>query len=474
MTSKGGWGGAPTMNASYDANNHQIGMSYDANGNEISVNGSAIGYSVENKMTSELSNYWPWGGSFFGYDPQGKRVMKETNPDPQNYEGDYNPLWEFYFYGITGQKLVTVDCNNPNGNGVPSCWMVGQNVYFGSKLLVSNGVYVVTDRLGSVRANTQGEKFSYYPYGEERTVTPDGREKFGTYFRDSVGQDYAGQRYYNGGMGRFWNPDPAGVAAANPSSPGSWNGYAYTKGDPVNQADPSGMFGSDPPTAQDCINDPDDPACYGPCGTGGLPTASQALFRVLHPEFAMDAGCGPEPVGGGDGPGDGGETGCAYPGVTGDSGLCYLNVRSTGAGWTSFAKTVGSLFSKLAKDTKCIDWLGGNTPTGEAAVELFMSQSVSKNFSIADSIISPVNSDGAPVYAGTINGTTNDNVPNAAAIVINWGTFQGNSVKGQFLVLLHEMAHFFNVAGFNVNDATPGLQLSNNSQVYANCGKTVN
>jgi RHS repeat-associated protein len=222
--------------------------------------------------------------------------MKETNPDPQNYEGDYNPLWEFYFYGITGQKLVTVDCNNPNGNGVPSCWVVGQNVYFGSKLLVSNGVYVVTDRLGSVRANTQGpEYFSYYPYGEERTVTADGGEKFGTYFRDSVGQDYAGQRYYNGGMGRFWNPDSAGIAAANPSSPASWNGYAYTKGDPVNRADPSGMFGSDPPTAQHCIDDPDDPACYGPCGTGGLPTVSQGLFRVLHPEFAMDAGCGPEP-----------------------------------------------------------------------------------------------------------------------------------------------------------------------------------
>jgi len=61
-----------------------------------------------------------------------------------------------------------------------------------------------------VRANTQSEKFSYYPYGEERTVTPDGREKFGTYFRDSVGQDYADQRYYNSGAvkaspGRTWS-----------------------------------------------------------------------------------------------------------------------------------------------------------------------------------------------------------------------------------------------------------------------------
>ena len=28
--------------------------------------------------------------------------MKETNPDPYNYEGENNPSWEFYFYGITG------------------------------------------------------------------------------------------------------------------------------------------------------------------------------------------------------------------------------------------------------------------------------------------------------------------------------------------------------------------------------------
>jgi len=44
---------------------------------------------------------------------------------------------------------------------------------------------------------------SYYPYGEEKTSTADGREKFGTYFRDSGTQDYADQRYYGVGTGRF-------------------------------------------------------------------------------------------------------------------------------------------------------------------------------------------------------------------------------------------------------------------------------
>jgi RHS repeat-associated protein len=83
---------------------------------------------------------------------------------------------------------------------------------------------------------------SYFPYGEERTSTPDGTEKFGTYYRDGVGQDYAEQRYYNNGTGRFWSVDPGGVATANPSNPTSLNRYAYVNGDPVNHRDPRGLY----------------------------------------------------------------------------------------------------------------------------------------------------------------------------------------------------------------------------------------
>ena len=53
---------------------------------------------------------------------------------------------------------------------------------------------VGVDRLGSVRQ----WGLSYWPYGEEEgTPTAGGQEKFATYFRDWVGQDYADQRYYD-------------------------------------------------------------------------------------------------------------------------------------------------------------------------------------------------------------------------------------------------------------------------------------
>ena len=67
--------------------------------------------------------------------------------------------------------------------------------------------------MGSVRASGY-ERMSYYPYGEEKTSTADDREKFVTYTRDSVTQDYADQRYYavgREGSIRRIHIEPAGV-----------------------------------------------------------------------------------------------------------------------------------------------------------------------------------------------------------------------------------------------------------------------
>jgi hypothetical protein len=48
-------------------------------------------------------------------------------------------------------------------------------------------------------------------------------------------------RYYNSNLGAFWSPDPAGLAAADPRDPVSWNRYSYVYGDPASYADPDGF-----------------------------------------------------------------------------------------------------------------------------------------------------------------------------------------------------------------------------------------
>jgi hypothetical protein len=73
---------------------------------------------------------------------------------------------------------------------------------------------------------------------------------------------------------------------------------------------------------------------------------------VLHPEFAMDAGCGPEPVGGGDGPGDGASTSSPCTITLEYRGISGLNY---GLGATANLAGHGYLFIQ--------------TPTGNSIVE---------------------------------------------------------------------------------------------------------
>jgi RHS repeat-associated protein len=270
LTSKAGSGGspnaAPTMSATYNANNQQNGVYYDANGNQGDWGGSDYGgntYSVENRLVWEVEGGWPYPANVYAYDPWGKRVMNGS--DPSLYSPD--PTYNYNFYGITGQKLVTLTCNGSNYPGYPTC-EISQNAYFGKKLIVSGGVNVVTDRLGSVRANSQGESFAYYPYGEERTSTVDSRDKFATYFRDMVGQDYADQRHYGSGTGRFMTADPGRIKTAVASRPSSWNRYAYANGDPVNFNDPHGKIACDPDEDDSCDADDDDDSNDGDGGGG--------------------------------------------------------------------------------------------------------------------------------------------------------------------------------------------------------------
>ena len=259
-------GTAQTMSATYDpATNHQTGTTYDANGNP-GYNGT-FPYDVENHLLQPLNG---GTGPQWTYDPSGKRVYAYTPGNGTTVA----TTCEIYFYGLTGKKLVTFQCgynDQTGGNGVFWYQVESRNLYFGGKLMRSAGVTVVTDRLGSVRANSNGERMSYFPYGEERTSTTDGREKFGTYFRDPAangGLDYADQRYYVRVGGGFLTPDPGGIKTADPKNPTSWNRYLYGLGNPINLGDPSGLVACDVAEDEGCYVDPNEWAAL--CASGDL------------------------------------------------------------------------------------------------------------------------------------------------------------------------------------------------------------
>jgi RHS repeat-associated protein len=287
-------GSAPALSVSYNpATNQPYNGNYDANGN------APVGtWNVENKLVGQVLDGTQVNWS---YDPFGQRVARYTSSG--SWWSEWDGHWDFYLYGPTGQRMAQIGCDTISGQQIGgSSWCVseGTDVYFGGKLIAetdaSGQVLAPTDRLGTVRGvNTNGTMAqpTYYPYGEPKTAGGiDRQRQFGTYVRDSTpsAQDYAGQRYYSNVVGRFFSPDPGGLATANPKTPESWNRYAYVHGDPVNFTDPTGMCDEDYTDAlhvggrlEDCYEG--DGGGGGGDVTGGDPCSSDDGLGFLPSPF---------------------------------------------------------------------------------------------------------------------------------------------------------------------------------------------
>ena len=105
LTGKSGTGGAPSLTAAFDAANHQAGVSYDVNGNVLGDGTATYTWDVENRMVGRVSGSYPQTvNSTFWYDPWGRRVNQTVYDNRGSQEVDTH---EYYFYGVTGQKLMT-------------------------------------------------------------------------------------------------------------------------------------------------------------------------------------------------------------------------------------------------------------------------------------------------------------------------------------------------------------------------------
>jgi RHS repeat-associated protein len=191
------------------------GYGYDATGNLTSGPGFLYAtYDVQNRMAT----YVPTSGGteYYSYGPDNLRVWKKPPSGPE----------EVYFYGAQGEKLGRFSY----GTGVFTT--LRRSIYIGARV-VNEG----QDRLESVP-----DHGGYYPYGEAQTAGFTDQDRFATYYRDGTSMlDYARNRYYSSGLGRFMSADPY-RASGGPADPGSWNRYAYAGNDPVNFSDPSGLF----------------------------------------------------------------------------------------------------------------------------------------------------------------------------------------------------------------------------------------
>jgi RHS repeat-associated protein len=125
-----------------------------------------------------------------------------------------------------------------------------------AKMVGTSGVtYILhNDWLGSARLTTAYSTRSMYydtayaPYGENYSSTSSSTSNldFTGQFQDTMTGLYDFlYREDDPVQGRWISPDPAGLNAANPLNPQTWNRYVYVTGNPMNNIDPTGLEPTD-------------------------------------------------------------------------------------------------------------------------------------------------------------------------------------------------------------------------------------
>lgn len=239
MTRRFGWGGEIQGGAPYGGdtdiyyaytNNKRSDLGYDAAGNVTTDLGQTYTYdAIGQQATAAASGYY----LSQGYDGDSLRSQKVENGATTYYlrstvlggvvvaEIDGNGNWS-RGYVYAGSDLLAVQ-----QGGV--YWSHEDNVTKSKRITDINGNVASTIELDPWGANTNrsSTNSAFLP------------QNFTSYIRDANGgQDAMARRYSIGG--RFSQPDPY-AGSYDFSDPQSLNRYAYTRNDPVNFRDPSGL-----------------------------------------------------------------------------------------------------------------------------------------------------------------------------------------------------------------------------------------
>ncbi len=247
LTNNNGTGQPPvvrTFNAANQMTNDGTHtLTYDPNGNLMSDGTNTYTWDRANRMLS-VDNGTLAEKVSYAYDGLGNRVSMSvgtTSPTVTDYLLDVQPGLVKVLAQTTG---ATTDRFVHSPRGIHA---MQDNA--------SDWRYMTQDGLGSVRSEIDevlmvGAAQHYAPYGEPFGTVGN----FDTPFAftgeqvDSTGQVYLRARYYNPSMGVFNSLDPFEAG----------NRYAYASGNPINQVDPTGLYGEIPSSYAKCTGMSDD------------------------------------------------------------------------------------------------------------------------------------------------------------------------------------------------------------------------
>jgi len=250
---------------------------YDSNGNLTADGFHAYAWDADGNMVTV-------GSVGLTYDALDRMVE-------QNAGGSYTQL----VYGPNGNKLALMNGQTLFRGRVPLPGGV-LAIYWSNPLTLVR--YWHSNWQGSGPAITSSSQTmlgdeAYAPYGEQ-------------YAENGGVADFTGQwaatepdlydflyREYHPTQGRWLRPDPAGLAAVDPSNPQSWNRYAYVTNNPLALIDPTGLGGCPPgvPSSM-CVNGTYYPpgGAVHPSPTSGFGWNWGGLLNGLNTILAGQAG----------------------------------------------------------------------------------------------------------------------------------------------------------------------------------------
>jgi RHS repeat-associated protein len=256
---------------------------YDAAGNLTADGSHTYAYDAENLLTSVDGG----ATATYLYDATGRRVQKAVASGQTQYiydlggnvasELDQNLTWKNAYVRMNGAIFAQYTVGSPRT------------------------AFILSDHLGSTRLLTDMnqsvvQNLDYLPFGElNSTDTGISTHEFTGDEQDAeTALAHTLFRQYSSVIGRWMTPDPAGLAAVNPSNPQSWNRYSYALNNSLALVDSLGLT----------------PACYtvqnqqpgqSQDSKPGGPSADEA-----DPGFGFQmpqSGCLPRSGGGGNGDG---------------------------------------------------------------------------------------------------------------------------------------------------------------------------
>jgi RHS repeat-associated protein len=231
--SKSGSGGfAPTYSASTNQFTTIPGIVspyYDANGNLIKDNLNTYAWDPNWGNPATINS-----STNLIYDANGLMVEQQTGSTYTQML--YSPVGKTAI--MNGQTLTKGFVNLPGG---------GTAIYTSTGLAYyRHADWLGSSRLTSTAARTVYSASAYAPFGEQYGKSGTVDASFTGQDDDTISSLYDFTfREHSPSQGRWISPDPAGLGAADPTNPQSWNRYAYVANLPLQYIDPVGLFAKD-------------------------------------------------------------------------------------------------------------------------------------------------------------------------------------------------------------------------------------